>query len=209
MYPEKYRYENLQHGIFENTGQYDIPVLHGSTRTDVNELVGFNFAKSIQDTSEKGLHFFVDDYQFLRLWNRPAQYIDLIKKFGFVLTPDFSLYTDFPQAMQIYNHYRKHWLGAFWENNGIEVIPTIGWSDERSFEWCFDGEPVRSTVAVSSIGTQNNLQAKIKFLKGYEKMCEVLNPETIIFYGNVPPECKGNIIKIRSFQERLKSIKQR
>lgn len=205
MYVEKYRYENLQNGIFESVGKYDIPVLRGSKRTNISELIGFNFAKSTKCVAEKGLHFFVDDYQFLRVWNKPSQYINLIKKFGFALTPDFSLYTDFPYAMQIYNHYRKHWLGAFWENNGIEVIPTIGWSDERSFEWCFDGEPIGSTVAVSSLGTQNSLQAKINFLKGYEKMHEVLKPETIIFYGNVPPECKGNIVRIKSFQERFKN----
>ena len=46
-----------------------------------------------------------------------------------------------PFAMQIYNQYRKHWLAAYWQLNGITVYPTISWSDENSYEWCFDGEP--------------------------------------------------------------------
>lgn len=106
--------------------------------------------------------------------------------------------------MQIYNHYRKHWLAAYWQYNGISVIPTICWSDQSSFEWCFDGEPVGGTVAVSSIGTQKSRQTKKAFLDGYNTMLGRLNPETIIFYGKVPSECKGNIIEIKSFQEKIK-----
>ena len=97
--------------------------------------------------------------------------------------------------MQIYNHYRKHW--AFWEENGVEVIPTVCWSDEKSFEWCFDGEPVGGTVAVSSVGMQNSKTAKAAFLTGYEAMCDRLRSEAILFYGNVPEECKGNIMRVK------------
>ena len=28
------------------------------------------------------------------------------------MTPDFSLFTDYPVAVQLYNHWRKHLLGA-------------------------------------------------------------------------------------------------
>ena len=154
-----------------------------------------------------GIHFFLDDYQFMRLWNNPERYIDLLKKFNCVLSPDFSLYADYPTALQIYNHYRKHWLAAYWQMYGIEVIPTICWSNEKSFEWCFDGEPKHSTVAVSSIGTQNNKTAKELFLKGYNEMMKHLQPETVIFYGKVPEECAGNIINIKSFQEKIRGSK--
>lgn len=206
MTNNKQRYENLQHSFFDCAGKYDIPQLIGSKITDIPELIGFNYAKTAKDRQDKGLHFFLDDYQFLRLWNNPTAYLELIKSFRCVLTPDFSLFADFPVAMQIYNHYRKHWLGAFWEENGVEVIPTVCWSDEKSFEWCFDGEPVGGTVAVSSVGTQNNKTAKAAFLTGYKAMCDRLKPEAILFYGNVPEECKGNIIRVKAFQERLKGV---
>ena len=79
------------------------------------------------------------------------------------------------------------------------MIPTVCWSDEKSFEWCFDGEPVGSTVAVSSVGTQNNKTAKAAFLAGYEAMCDRLRSEAILFYGNVPEECKGNIMRVKRY----------
>lgn len=120
------------------------------------------------------------------------------------MTPDFSLYTDFPKAIQIYNHYRKHWIGAFLQSWGISVIPTIAWSDKESFKWCFDGTPKDSIVAVSSVGTQKAKDTKKMFLQGWEAMIENLHPKKIIFYGNVPQECNGNIIQIEPFQNKLK-----
>lgn len=140
----------------------------------------------------------------MRLWSDPDTYIELLRKFKCVCTPDFSTYADFPKAIQIYNHYRKHWLGAYWQMFGIDVIPTISWSDESSFEWCFDGEPIGGTVAVSSVGTQMNENSRRLFMAGYNEMMKRLNPSAIVFYGSVPEGCTGNIINITSFQEDLK-----
>lgn len=131
----------------------------------------------------------------------------MLGQFQYVLTPDFSTYTDFPKAIQIYNHYRKHWIGVYLQENGIKVIPTISWSTEESFDWCFDGEPVGSTVAVSSVGCMNNRDKKELFVKGYNAMIEKLHPQSIIFYGQIPDECKGNIIRIKAFQEKFKEAK--
>jgi hypothetical protein len=171
------------------------------------EFIGFNFAKSTKDRRNKGVHFFVDDYQFERIWRMPTQYTSLLSDFHTVLTPDFSLYTDYPKAIQIYNHYRKHWLGAYWQFLGLRVIPTIAWSDPDSYNWCFDGTPKGATVAVSSVGTQRNKVAKSLFIAGWREMVERLEPETVIFYGDIPKECNGNIIRVKSFQDKFKEVK--
>lgn len=127
----------------------------------------------------------------------------MLSKFSYVLSPDFSLYTDFPKALQIYNHYRKHWLASYWQENGIKVIPTICWSTQDSFEWCFDGEPTQSCVAISSVGSANSKAKKKLFLDGYNEMLKRLEPTQIIFYGKVPEECNGNIIHIKQFSEKF------
>ena len=92
---------------------------------------------------------------------------------------------------------------------GCTVYPTILWSDEDSYDFCFDGEPHHSTVCVSSVGTQNNSESRRLFIKGYEKMIEVLQPNTILFYGKIPKECTGNIIHIEPFQERFKEVRNK
>lgn len=205
MFSYKYRFDNLS--LFcdlPTAGKYNIPILKSANISNC-EFIGFNYAMSSKEF-DKGIHFFLDDYQFTRVWNNPEKYLPVLRRFSCVMTPDFSLYSDFPAAMQIYNHYRKHALGAYWQEQGLSVIPTICWSDKSSFEWCFDGEPKHSTAAVSSVGTQNSKDSKQAFLLGYEKMLEILEPETIIFYGSIPKECRENIVKINPFQNRLKNI---
>ena len=204
MYRQGRNYENLNKGIFDGTGTFDIPRLLPE-HTTANSFIGFNYAKTCRSPYDKGLHFFVDDYQFSRVWSNPDAYLDMLRKFKVVCTPDFSTYTDFPKAIQIYNHYRKHWLGAYWQENGITVIPTVSWSDRDSFEWCFDGEPVGGVVAVSSVGTQLSRDSRQLFLDGYNEMLTRLQPTLIYFYGNVPKECKGNIIRLAAYQEKFRN----
>ena len=33
-----------------------------------------------------------------------------------------------------------------------------------------------------------------------------LEPETVIFYGQVPKECNANIIRIKAYQEKFKEV---
>lgn len=207
MYRQQRNYENLNKVKFEGAGAYDIPILR---RADVqaSTFVGFNYAKTCKDPADKGLHFFVDDYQFLRIWTNPDAYIPMLKKFKAVCTPDFSLYTDFPPAIQIYNHYRKHWIGAYMQMHGVKVVPTIAWSDENSLEWCFDGEPSGGSVIISSVGTQANTESKRLFKLGYDEMLKRLEPTVIYLYGLVPAGCDDERIKrIPAFQERHRGVR--
>ena len=190
--------ENIKRWNFFSKNKWNIPTIKGIDEFDEKvQFIGFNYAKTCekQQKTDFGVHFFLDDYQFNRLWNRPDKYIPLLSKFKYVLSPDFSMYTDYPKAMQMWKHYQKHWLGAYMELFGIKVIPTVGWSDKDSFKWCFDGEPRNSIVAVSSIGTQKDKESKQLFLEGYNKMLEVLKPIKILFWGNIPNEIdKSNVI---------------
>lgn len=202
MYRSQRNYENLNKAIYDGAGVYGIPVITPIRLENVENWISFNFARTCDEPELHGLHFFLDDYQFNRVWAQPDTYLGKLRQFQVVATPDFSTYTDFPRAIQIYNHYRKHWLGAYWQENGIRVIPTISWSDHSSYEWCFDGEPVGGTVIISSVGTQVNKQAGQLFMDGYREMLDRLQPSQIIIHGNVPDGCEGNIISIQAFQQK-------
>lgn len=190
-------FENLDKLAFERVGRYEIPKIEPVTEYPQGDFIPMNYAKTAKMPEGKVVHCFVDDYQFTRYWNRPDDYIQMLSRFSAVCSPDFSTYTDMPMAMQIYNHYRKHWLAAYWQLQGITVYPTISWSTPDSYEWCFDGEPMGGVVAVSSVGTQNNSESKRLFLQGYEEMMKRLKPSWVIFYGKVPLECDWNIIRIK------------
>lgn len=117
MYRDQRNYENLNRAKFIGAGAFDIPRILAEVPATPQSWIGFNYAKSCKDPANKAVHFFVDDYQFNRLWTNPDAYLDMLRRFKAVCTPDFSTYTDFPKAVQIWNHYRKHWLGAYWQRD--------------------------------------------------------------------------------------------
>lgn len=204
MYKFQRNYENLNKAIYDGAGQYGIPIIEPAYPKDLDSWIRFNDALSCKTPEKMAVHFYTDDYRFSRLWAAPDTYIPALRNFKAVCTPDFSMYTDFPVAAQIWNHYRKHWLGAYWQEHGITVIPTIGWSNEDSFEWCFDGEPTHSVVSVSSIGVQVNSEAARLFKLGYDEMLRRLEPTRVYFMGKIPEGIGGPIIRIPTQWEMLK-----
>lgn len=197
-------FENLDKVTFDGVGRYGIPKIEPeSIQIHRIEWIPFNYAKSCKEPSGKGIHFYLDDYQFSRLWNRPDDYIDLLRRFDAVCSPDFSQYTDMPLAMRIYNHYRKHWLGAYWQQHGIHVVPTICWSDESSFEWCFDGEPKESIISISSVGAQATGKEKELFAHGCREALNRLSPCQILWYGKCPDEFDWNVVKIEPHYQQI------
>lgn len=193
---------NLGKATFKGVGKYDIPVLQPIKENEIgliNEWIGFNYVLSDKEPEGKAVHFFLDDYQFNRIWNNPEKYMEKLARYEAVLTPDFSPYGDMPMATQIFNHYRKHWVGCLMQEYGIKVIPTIRASrDERSFEWYLDGEPEKSVVCISSMWTADK-EAKEYFLREFETMRKTLKPEKIYVYGNEVEGLKGNIEYITPF----------
>ena len=146
------------------------------------DLIGFNYAKTSNE-SNAGIHFFIDDYQFERVWNYPEKYLDVLRKFSCVLSPDFSLYMDMPIPIKIWNVYRSRQIGAYWQSNGIRVIPTISWAEQATFEFCFRGIPKGSIVSISTIGVKRDPDALQVWHDGVDEMIKQIEPSTILVYG--------------------------
>ena len=195
-------FENQDKARFAGVGEYDIPQIIGVDDVQVKEWIPFNYVLTCKEPQEKGVHFFLDDYQFERVWNNIDKYTEVLQRFKAVMSPDFSMFTVNPKALQIYQHFRKHFIGAYWQANGLTVIPTINWADEKSFEWCFDGEPRNSIVAISTVGSMNSKANKEGFYKGYEEMKKQLHPKKVLCYGTVPEEIKNEVQGIGCHWER-------
>ncbi|MBQ0074476.1 MAG: DUF4417 domain-containing protein [Prevotella sp.] len=194
--------ENLALGQFDGEGYYDIPKLKPVYELpEIKEWIGFNYVLSDEDPTGKGVHFFIDDYQFERIWSNPEKYVEKLKQYAAVATPDFSPYGDMPNALQIYNHYRKHWVGAFLQERGVKVIPTIRCSsDRRSLDWYLDGEPHGGIVIISSMWV--NDEKKDRVLEEYTKMYETLKPAKVIIYGKKVDWLYGNVEYIPNFTQK-------
>lgn len=131
-------------------------------------------------------HFFIDDYRFERLWRVPERYLGALGRYQGAIAPDFSLYTDMPLPMQAWNSYRSKALASYWQESGIDVIPCISWSDQRSYDFAFEGWPTSSTVAISTVGVMRSGQARSLFELGLFEMVKRLRPQRILVYGTDP-----------------------
>ena len=160
----------------------DIPIIKNNNYIP-KDLIGFNYAKE-KYSKCVGLHFYLDDYQFERVWNKPERYIEIFKKYGCILSPDFSLYTDMPEPMQIWNIYRSRFLGQYYQKQGIKVIPTISWANENTYKFCFRGIPKGSVVSISTVGVIKSKEAKELWKKGVAEMIKQIKPSKILIYGN-------------------------
>ncbi len=146
------------------------------------DLIGFNYAKT-SGNKDCGIHFFVDDYQFERVWNYPEKYIDVLSQYECILSPDFSLYLDMPTPIKIWNTYRSRQIGAFYQSVGLKVIPTISWAEQESFEYSFRGIPSESIVAVSTIGVKRDDHSLDVWRDGMDEMIKRIEPQSILIYG--------------------------
>ena len=180
MTEENYKYRTSDlflRNQFNGVGKFDIPEIPKSNFSDDTLenllLIGFDKINTDQSNYECMVHFFLYDYKFENIWKKPDVYVKKLKKYKAILSPDFSMYIEMNKTLQLYNTFRNRWCGAYLASKDIKVIPTVNWGDENTFEFCFDGIPKGSIVAVSTYMVRehnNHADQKDFFMKGYEEM---------------------------------------
>lgn len=175
-------------------GCFEMPIVHGiSKRTELpSRMIPFSMLGRSTDSDEI-VCFFEKDPMFADAIVAADDYLEDLKKFPFVLTPDCSLYRDMPIAAQIANVYLSRLVGSYFEQNGMRVIPTIRWSTEVSYTteifpepFAFAGAPKRSTVAIGTYGCIQKADDKLYFREGLAAMLDYLKPRRVLVYGAMP-----------------------
>ena len=178
---------NIGYAHYEHENIFDIPSILpcNLTKEDIQncKLQGFNYALTEKKPSNLGVHFFLHDYQFERVWKYPDRYTECLKKFKYVLSPDFSPFANLPYAIRIFNIYRKMWCARYWQDNGIEVIPTFTLGDVYTdWELCSQGIPKHNIIATSTMG-EGRWGEYQNFFKTWDKMIDTLKPKIVLLYG--------------------------
>ena len=189
------------------SGKYDIPKISSGYEMPPKTLLPFNMAKGCCD-SESAIHFFVDDYQFERVWRSPMRYVELLRQFQCVLSPDFNLYTDMPLAMKIWNVYRSRLIGSFWQKQGLNVVPTLQWAEPQTYDFCFSGIEPGGMVAVSTLGAAKHRVSKCFWQSGMAEAVRRLKPITILCYGEPIPFDFGDINVVYYSNQTIKRLRR-
>lgn len=140
---------------------------------------------------ERHIHFYEPDIDFVQLKNNPKVYVEKLRQFDGIISPDFSICPDYPYPRQLDNKYWNHALAYWLSTQGIPVIPNVRWGDERSYGFCFSGIEENSVVAIGTHGQMRAIVNRELFIKGLAKMVLKLTPHTIIVYGKAPADIFG------------------
>lgn len=187
---------------FDAEGRWNFPIIKKQELQvdDTIELIAFSdTSKGDTKNLHKGVHFFIDDPRFESIYNQPERSLEKLSRYRFLLTPDYSLFAEMPLWRQIESVGKSRWCGAYWQANGLTVIPTASWGLYQTYDFCFDGIERGSIVAVGTIGCKHN---KNRFMRGYNTMLEHINPRSIICLGTPFPEMGNNTTVVNYMDSR-------
>ncbi len=170
-------------------GDAGIPMLMNLDNVQIpRKLIPFDKAKKTNADKRSYVHFYIHDKYFLDVLTSTTKYVDLLKQYDGVITPDCSLLVGQSKCIQETNTYFNRAVGFYLQKQGIPVIANIRWSDESSFEFCFLGVPKNGIVCVSTHGCIRSQVEKVLFREGLIETIKRLEPTDILVHGYMPDQ---------------------
>ena len=163
-------------------GKYRLPQLEPIQFIPKN-VISFNERKKIKKPENHWLDFFIDDYHYENFWKHPEKYFVSIRKFAGIITPDYSMFPDILPGQNILNCTRNRVIAYYLQKNGFNIIPVASWCSSEDFDWCFDGLPNNSSIAISSNGCLSNPYGQRILLEGINELQRQKSPFKIIVCG--------------------------
>ena len=184
-------------------GKYRLPQLK-PTQSIPRNVIGYNERSGIRKPEKHWIDFFIDDALFESFWNHPEVSFENLRKFEGIITTDFSMHPELLPGQNIWNCTRNRVMAYYLQSNGFDVIPVATWCEVDDFDWCFDGLPEESSIAISTNGCMSSLYSKCIFFKGVEELQLGKNPSKLIVCGREMPELKkyDNILYYPCFSQR-------
>lgn len=188
---EGFRVSLVETAFFD--GKFEIPHINAPDKIIIpSGMVPFSIRERSQDKNDF-VCFYEHDINFRDILIRTEEYVDELKQYPGIITPDCSLYIDAPLCVQIADIYLNRAVGHYLQKQGLYVIPNIRWGDERTYKEEFLGEKVafqgvdkHSIVSVGTYGQIQTAESKRYFKEGLAEMIKELEPEVVLVYGSMP-----------------------
>ena len=173
--------------FIDSTAPFPMPKVHKVNPFELPNIA-LPFSKALNGSNKDVvLVFYEPDTNFARILHNPKRYVEPLKRFTCVVGPDFSQKIGMNKFINFHNHWWNMALTAFYQSQGVLMIPNVTWSDPTSYSYAFIGIPRHSVVAINCTGIKGNNVAKYLWRKGYEEAIKVLEPILIIRYGDKMP----------------------
>ena len=173
-------------GDIPTTGKHKFPQLAQVNYIPEEPVYTFNHLKSKVKEGCYWYHCFTSEKNFHRLYNSFQEYVELLRQAKGLISADFSLFRDYSEEVLIEKCRANRTVDYALQQAGIPMIPTAGFAGEYSWEWCFDGLPLNSTVAVTTNCLGRDRESHRLFVGGINTMVEKIHPTVIVVCGKVP-----------------------
>ena len=177
-------------------GDYDMPIVGNFDDISVIDYIAlYSDTSEYNKTDNTCVAFYQYDHVFdgvHGLYNsiiykdeeRLNKFRERFKRVKYIIAPDYSLFGDFPNALQIFNIYKSRvcmcWLIV---NTNAKILPNVRWTFPFSFEYCFDGIMKGSNIAIGVLGQIQNKENKKMFLDGLKVAIDRIEPKNLLAYG--------------------------
>lgn len=165
--------------------QTGVPIIEEYEVRDLPEkMIAFNDAVSVsQKDRDAMVHFYIDDYRFIKLFRNPDKYIPILKEYRYVIGPDLSQYIEMLGCSRYANCCMNKAMTAYMQQQGVNIVVNATWSLPDSYDYSFSGIPQGSVIAINSNGVNAHSDSKYLWYKGYEEALKRIQPSRIIRYG--------------------------
>jgi len=164
---------------------------------DARELAGegpyflvWSSACRFLDFTQTIVSFYTDDYKFEGTWREPDKWAAKFLNANVlgVCTPNYSLWLDEPMAVHIWQIYRARWMGRYFQEAGLSVLPDVNWCSPEDYDFCFAGIPEGLPAIAIQVQTFNKKDTEqIKRKKdGIREAVRRLKPERLLVYAGKP-----------------------
>jgi hypothetical protein len=195
---EGFRISLVETAFFD--GAFEIPHIDGPDEFIIPAgMVPFSIRERSWDKSDF-VCFYEHDINFREILTHTEEYVEDLKQYPGIITPDCSLYIDAPLCIQIADIYLNRAIGYYLKQQGIYVIPNIRWGDERTYttelfdeKVAFQGVDKHSIVSIGTYGQIQTAESKRYFREGLIEMLNELEPEIVLVYGSMPDKIFGDL----------------
>lgn len=174
---------NLQlYNSFPVEGREELPKVKAYNGPLPLQYVNYSQRK-MYEYSKTGIHYFVRDYDIESTWTKPVLTLKQLQKYSCTIGPDFSLFVDQCKSFNLMQLYKNRWVTSYWQENGINAVPSASWGGANSFDYCFDGLPENSIIAIGHSAVGKTTEEKRLFRYAIKELVRQKHPAKLLVYG--------------------------
>lgn len=196
---------HLQNADF-NTGFYQFPAIKNCNILKPKDTVLWSKRHLCNDKTSTALVFYEYDgkfdgkdgiYNILKYGtdDEIEVLVNELKRYAFVVCPDYSVYGNFPIYKQIDAMARSREVGAILQDKGVKVIVNFRATHEWSYEAALSGISIGQTIAIGSLGALRDRESRKLLTDSVKALAECVSPKIVIVYGYAPNDVFGSLIE--------------